>query len=233
MAAWEQQYEEWRKATPFKKKGEMSKLIKILAPYIYKEANKWKGNISPLVIEAEAKKYAIAAVKSYKPGMSALPTHVSNSIKKVSRLIYSGTGAGKIPEGTILLMRKFKEAWARIEDLEHRDPTVEELADEMSLPKYKAEQLYKKLKSEGTLNEDNVTWINSPNNYDDYTGALDVVYYDLATRDKLIMEHAYGYGGKNVLTTSQMATKMNVSPGAISQRKKFIETNIKDVFGNK
>ena len=229
MSNWDAMYRAWNEERdPVLKKTKMTALVKELAPYIQKEANKWKGNLNPTVIDAEAKRNAILAIKSYKPGSSALPTHVSNYVKKVSRLVMSsGTGAIRVPEGTLESMGAFRNAWDSLESYHGREPTIAELEDELALPRYKVEQLLKKHQKEVALTSSNDDFVVSPvyNNADKIR--LDVVYYDLDKIDKRIMEMAFGYGGKPVLGTGQIANRLGRSAGYVSQRKKRIESEIR------
>lgn len=231
MAEWEQPYEEWRKASGYAKKEALARLVTVLQPYISKEANKWKGNLNPVILEAEALKQAIQGIKTYTPGMSALPTHVTNYVKKVSRLAYEQTSAGSIPEELSRQAGMFKKVQQQLEDKHGREATVSELMDELSWPKSRVELMLRKLQSGSSITESNVEFVHSPFHSNTDSNVLDVVYYDLPKRDKLIMEHAYGYGGKPVLTTNALAAKLSVSPGLISQRKLAIESQIKHHLG--
>ncbi|MFA5525222.1 MAG: sigma-70 domain-containing protein [Acholeplasmataceae bacterium] len=46
----------------------------------------------------------------------------------------------------------------------------------------------------------------------------DMVYADLDSRGKVIMEHLTGYNGAPVLPAKEIAKKLKISPAAVSQR---------------
>jgi DNA-directed RNA polymerase specialized sigma subunit len=52
------------------------------------------------------------------------------------------------------------------------------------------------------------------------------VYHDLPQRDKVIMEHKTGFGGKKILSNDQLAKMLNTSPSTISNRVKLITDRI-------
>lgn len=210
----------------------MSDLLAVLAPYIQKEANKWKGNLSPTVLDSEAKRNAIVAIKSYKPGFSALPTHVSNHVKKISRLVYDTSSAGRIPEETVLLMNKAKKSIATFNDQHSRDPSTSELATSLNVPMYKATQITRKLSGQSSIGEANTNLVTAREDFSDLVSKLDVIYYDLSPRDKIIMEHSYGYGGKPMLQNQDIAKKLGTSAGYISQRKTYIDKELKALTKN-
>lgn len=232
MPEWKDRYDVWTKAKGEDKKKAMSELVKTLDPYVFKEANKWKGQLSPKVIDAKAKYHTIQAIKNYDPTKAALPTHVTNQVRQISRTIYS-SGTLSIPEGVLLGMRSFKQAYSRLEDFHGREPLVEELQDELAWPKNKVELLLKKLKSESVINENNASFITQPKYDSSQSMRLSAVYHDLNARDKQIMEHAWGYAGKPILSTTDIAKKTGVSPGFISQRKAVIDKKMTEVLGRR
>jgi hypothetical protein len=47
----------------------------------------------------------------------------------------------------------------------------------------------------------------------------DFLVHDLSGPHRLVFEHTTGYGGKPILTPGELAKKLGVSPGRISQLK--------------
>jgi hypothetical protein len=52
------------------------------------------------------------------------------------------------------------------------------------------------------------------------------VYHDLDPIDQVILEHSLGLHGKQVLPNQDIARKLKLSPGAISQRKVRIQDQL-------
>ena len=52
---------------------------------------------------------------------------------------------------------------------------------------------------------------------------VELVYSDLDETDQLILAHTLGLRGREVLQNQQLAKKLGISPGAVSQRKQRIQ----------
>ena len=60
----------------------------------------------------------------------------------------------------------------------------------------------------------------------DPTGWHEFVYNDLNEVDKAIMEYTLGLHGIKKLPATEIAKKLNISPGAISQRSQRIQAKL-------
>ena len=60
----------------------------------------------------------------------------------------------------------------------------------------------------------------------DPTGWHEFVYNDLNEVDKAIMEYTLGLHGIKQLPTTEIAKKLNISPGAVSQRAQRIQAKL-------
>jgi hypothetical protein len=54
----------------------------------------------------------------------------------------------------------------------------------------------------------------------------DFVYHDLEDTDKLIFRHKVGYRGYPVLPNHEIASRVGLSPAAVTKRSKRIETRL-------
>ena len=55
---------------------------------------------------------------------------------------------------------------------------------------------------------------------------LNFVYDDLSTTDKLIMDMSLGRNGRRSTSTQDIARRLNITPGAVSQRAAKIQSMI-------
>jgi len=60
---------------------------------------------------------------------------------------------------------------------------------------------------------------------------VESIYHDLHPIDQVILEHSFGLHGKDIKPANVVAKLVNLSPGAISQRKSKIQTML-DEFDN-
>jgi DNA-binding CsgD family transcriptional regulator len=64
-------------------------------------------------------------------------------------------------------------------------------------------------------------------NYTKHTDAwIDFVYGDLSPTDKLVMDMTLGRNGRRKASTQDIARRLNISPGAVSQRAAKIQAMI-------
>jgi DNA-directed RNA polymerase specialized sigma subunit len=59
----------------------------------------------------------------------------------------------------------------------------------------------------------------------------DAVYHDLGDIDRVIMQYRTGYRGYHVLSTNEIAKRLKVSPGLISQRARHIQSRLDEFDG--
>ncbi len=138
----------------------MANLLQSLGPLITREVQRASGTLPDSALTAEAKKWAIKAVKSYEPGRGVkLSTHVMNYLQKVRRLNYQYQNVARLPESKQLQFRQYSDALTFLENELGRSPTDEEVAAHLgwskkSVVKY-GKLLYKDFtESEGENRED-------------------------------------------------------------------------------
>jgi len=53
-----------------------------------------------------------------------------------------------------------------------------------------------------------------------------IVYHDLTQRDRFILEHKTGFGGKTVMSTEEIAKALGISPSTVANRVKIISDKL-------
>ena len=119
-------FEQWRKEpTP----QNLSLLLNSLGPLITREVHRASGTLPDSALTAEAKKWAIKAVRTYDPSKGVkLSTHVTNYLQKIRRLNYQYQNVARLPESKQLQFRQYGDAISFLENELSRQPTDEELA---------------------------------------------------------------------------------------------------------
>ena len=118
-----------------------------------------------------------------------------------------------------------------VQDITHeigREPTDRELADRsgISLKRMTHVRSYNPAVAEGTLEGASGEVFGGTRGMGLPEAASvwqRLVYEDLSPRDQKIMEHSMGMHGRKPMANQDIARKLGVSPGAISQRKKIIQ----------
>jgi len=166
-------------------------------------------------LTAKAKLVAAEAVKTYDPEYGAsLETHVSNNLKKLSRIARAHKSPIQLPERTQLDLYALHRSETEYTDKYGQEPDVTQLADYSGIPIKRIKKL--RLSSLAVPSEEaGIEGEEVPNYYEE---ALDYVYQESDYRDRKIMEHKLGYGGAKKMAGNEIAMKLNIDPAQITRR---------------
>jgi len=187
---------------------------------IQSSALKSYGGLGDPFSEGKARILAAEALRSYDPSKgAAINTHLMSQLRRLHR--YSDRNSLiNIPEDVRYGKNRIYEAERELASELDRDPTDSELADRTGfslrkLRKYKSYATAPKLES-SFVDEEGREYMPGVDAGDD--AAIDYVYFDLPATDRKIMEWRTGYNGAKQLSNNEIAKKLRISPGAVSQR---------------
>jgi hypothetical protein len=199
-------------------------ILRRVDPIINKAIQTHVGKPNP-ILRSRARGMALKALATYNPKRSRIQTHLYNHLRGLKRVAGQQSHILKVPERVVLDRRALEMASQELLDELGRDPTDDELAQRTGFSFRRMQRIrgYHPGVSEGFLaglpegglspevqNPESDTWMR-------------VIYDDLGPRDKKIMEWTIGYNGRSVLSNQEIARKLNVTPGAVSQRKAMIQ----------
>lgn len=191
---------------------------------IESEAARYAKFVPLHVVTAEAYRLAKEAAESFKPESgNKFSTHLVNSLKKLSRISTKYGGILRVPENKQFRIHKMNQAEEELQNEYGRPPTMAELSQATGMSLAELTGLKQARKKEVNVSNlayspvfiegDNDEWVH-------------FVYHDLPQRDKVIMEHKIGFGGKPVLSNDELAKMLQTSPSTISNRVKIITDRI-------
>ena len=222
------EYEEWQ-ASPTPEN--MAKVIKTFEPAINSEIQRFNGPKPHL--RSRARALAVKAVKTYKPTEGTqLRSWVITQLQPLARY---GQQMRPVhaPEVAIRQAAHVNRVQQELSDTLGRDPSPEELADEVGIPMQRIQKIRKMVKptvSEGTLSETDADENSSSTPGVSVANKLDVsqeaVYDSLDARDKAIFDMKTGLHGKAMLSNQEIARRLGVTPALISQRSATIANQI-------
>lgn len=232
MADYSKDTELWRSWSRLRSDTNMQNLLAQLDPLIQSEVNRWAGSLARPLLEIEAKRLAIDAIGSFSPsGGASLGSHVMNSLKRLSRLVYTHQNVGRIPEHQVLKLQSYNVAVNNLKDQLGRDPTVQEISEDLRWSKPYLARFQKSLRKEYVESGD------TPPIFDTNSGSsgtIDFVYNDLPTLHKKIFEHTTGYGGAKILDNSELMKKLHLTQGQYSyQKRQVIDKVERALYGKK
>jgi len=205
-------------------------LITQMKPVIYKATQINQGALSPAVIEAEAKLQALKAFKTYDPAKNVkLSTHVTNYMQKVNRINYQYQDIYSVPESRRIKFTTFNNAKERLREELGRDPTAEELANDLKWSRSEVQRFFSEQRYELSDSQPHHSDLGMHDTRD--KTMLSYIYNDLTPQQKLLLEHTTGYGGKKILDNSGLTKKLGMTQSQLSYSKRQLAGIIKEKMG--
>lgn len=209
-----------------KKKKKLGTLLQHFDPVIQHRVNQFAGVPIPrTAIEAEAKKQAAIALRTYNPKKGAsLKTHVTNRMPKVFRYVARRQNIGTIPEHRVAKINTFKKIKEYMTETKGREPTTLELADELAWTPQEVSRMEAELRKDlgHSLTFQDAAFLDFNQNME----TINFAYYSLTPREQLVYDYTVGAHGKQHLPASGIAKKIGVSPSQISKIKKRVVERI-------
>ncbi|HSN72859.1 MAG TPA: sigma-70 domain-containing protein [Steroidobacteraceae bacterium] len=211
-------YEAWRSN---QRPEQMTQLLDAARPVIDRALSAYAGGNKALT--GRAKRLAIDAFKTFDPTRGAkLRTHLYIRLQPLQRAYTKRTSPLAVPERVQLDLLRLQQTERAMRDELNREPADMELAERLNMSPRRIAHVRafsKGLVSEGQLR--------SPEGEPLQLGLQQVspddlwveyVHHDLSPIDKKIFEWKTGIYGKKMLSTNEIARRLNISPSAVSQR---------------
>ena len=221
-----QSYQQW-KTLP--NKTTTGALLRTVNPVIDKAIHSYGGGSkgSP-TLRSRARKLALDAMPTYNPAKGSLQTHLLSQLRRLQRVAGQEQQIISVPEQIVLNRRQLAESEREMRDELGRDPSDGEIADRTGLS----------IKRIGYIRGAHVpvaegTATDRPgvSSGEQFTPASTIpgrdpgadewarfVYEDLGNKDQAIMDFTLGMNGAPKLQLTEIARRVGLSPGAVSQR---------------
>lgn len=207
----------------------MQRVLDRMNPVVQSEVNRWSGTLARPLLELEAKRLAAEAIKSYSPKRgAALATHVTNRLRKLSRLSYTHQNVARIPEYQTMQFHTYQSAKTDLEDKLGREPSGAELSDQLGWSKPYLSRFQNSLRKEFLESGEPPPIFDKPS---DDARLIDFLYNDLPPQQQTLFQHTTGYLGSPVLSNQQLMKKLKMSQGQLSYQKRLLTNHIKDATG--
>lgn len=218
--------EAWRMWRASGSTRDLEELLNRLEPLIQREVQKWGSTVPAAALSARARLLTVDALRKYDPNMgAAVGTHVASQIRKLSRHVYPYQNVARLPENKQLSYNTYQVAQQRLTDNMGREPTSDELSDELGWTPKKVGDFRKAF----GLQE----FVESQGAYFDAGQSPDMMvdfyYHGLAPQDKLLFEDITGYGGKSSMNNTKLMRKHKLTQGQLSYRKRKFIADIKKI----
>lgn len=204
----------WKKWKQTRSQQDLEALLKQMAPVIRRESARWSNILPQTMLENEAKLLAIKAFETYNPNAgTALSTHVTNQLQKLSRTAYARQSSVSVPEQKRLLFNNYVKAKSQLEDMHGRPPTLDEVADHMRLPPKRLQGVVELVgKREYMESGDGPAFMM----YMDDPEVVHLAYHDMTPVQKKIFEMRTGYNGNAVKNAPGIMHETGLTQGQLS-----------------
>ena len=186
------------------------------------------ANTNDPIMRSRARQLVLKALPRYDPSRSQLGTFITSQLRGLKREAAKQGRILSMPERVAMERGALLGAEAEFEDANGRSPSVQELADKtgLSVRRITYVRKFRSPVAEGTIEaanegtENEAPQIAVRGHSDPWA---DVVYDSLDNTNKRIFEWTSGYGGAPKLSGEEIAKKLRLTPGAVSQRKARIQ----------
>jgi DNA-directed RNA polymerase specialized sigma subunit len=220
-------WEQWKRT---KNTRTLGQLMTRLNPLIHREVNKWQYTVPPAALMSKGRLLTVDALKTYNPNKgAAIGTHVTSRLRKLSRFAYPMQNVARMPENKQLLFNTFEGAKGRLYDELGREPTVEEMSDELAWSRKKVQDFQRSfgrrelVESEGAFQDERA----------EEAPLVDFYYHGLPPDDKLLFEDITGYGGNAPMKNAALGRKYKLTQGQLSYKKRKFTEQIKSIQSGK
>lgn len=212
----------------------MMTLLHAASPVMDKALTTYAGGEKAL--RTRAKQLALDAFDTYdsKQG-TKLRTHLMIRLQPLRRDYLQRVTPVAVPERVQQDRYRMEQAERMLNDALGHEPSDDELADNLGLSQRRIAHIRKFTR--GTLLEGQMV---SPEGEQLLPGSaqlspedvwVEYVHHDLDPRDKKILEWKTGLHGKQILSNNEIAKRLRLSPGAVSQRAAKIALRIEEGAG--
>lgn len=223
-------YRQWQ-AEPTQ--ANLSQVVNTATPFISKAVQRHLQTTDPVSI-GRAKAIFIKALPRYDANMASLPTFIDRQLQPMIRWQATRDGAVKLPDRMRTDMAQLARAEKDFVDEFGRAPSTRQLADFSGLSQRRIanirqakQQVHTGSAPVGEADGETPAEFSEMPVYNDQAASqawLNIVKDDLSDIDQFILEHTVGMDGAEILSNRDIAHKLKLSPGAISQRKAKIQS---------
>ena len=204
-------------------------LLRAVSPFIDKTVQSIPG-ADANYLKIRGKVLAMNAMGKYDPEQSSLETYLTHQLMPLRRTARQQMNVLGLPDRMLMASQQLDGAEVELTDELGRMPTTQELSDRMQISAKQIERIRRMAHARNTgtfLTPDEEGTVGGGS---EVVGRLPDAYrhqYVMSALEKdpkslLIYEHDQQLHGRPKLSTNELAEKLGLSPGAISQRRQRI-----------
>ncbi len=199
-------------------------VLDAVSPVIDEAMRSYAGTESQAATaRAKAKTLTLEAVRRYDPARAKLRTHLLSHLRGLRRAVERQSGGVYVPEQWRIDSRTVAATHADLRDELGRDPSDAEVADRTRIPLDRVRRSRKVPLVMGSSRAGGEGVQLAAPSERAWNKWVEGVYHELHPTDQVVLEHSFGLFGNPVSSGQDVAKRLNLSPGAVSQRKARIQ----------
>lgn len=213
-----------KRATP----ATRSEFLTTVKPILQSAVRTAGGRSASPLLHGHAKRLALSAVESYDPQKGRLRSHLLSQLRRLHRISLQQQQIIQMPERVIMDRQTLADAESTLAVNLGRDPADQEISDftGLSLRRLAHIRKAKQPLSQGSMLAADGEFDPAASRVGDDSGEKEwqeFVYADLGSKNKAIMDYMLGMHGTPKKSLTEIAKRLGLSPGAISQRAQRIQ----------
>lgn len=217
-----------------KDKQYTGQILQYLKPTI-NSALKSFGGSQQQHLKIQAAKLALASLQTFDPAKNIQPsTHVFHNLQRLNRIRRDRQNIIHIPQTALYQQQMIAAKQSQLQDQLGREPSIQQLSDFIGMSAQRINKI--KNKQLNTINQSSAisqttgqsTFSKKVQTDKDY---LQYTYKSLGPIQQKILQWSTGMYNKPILSNQQIAAKLQITPGAVSQRKARIQQVLSQVRG--
>ena len=211
-------YESWRRQPD---SSHTTAVVQALDPVISKALHGY-GFGGDSLARTTAQLHLAKALPRFDPSRGKLSSFAVTELQRLQRVLPRQQYALPVPEAAAFDLRDLKLAETELSAELGRDATMAELSDKTGLSRLRITRLRQRfgrpeVSESAFVSEAGYTDLPGVNSRSE-AAWVDAVYDEVDPVDKKIMEWSMGRGGQPVLSKTEIARRLNISPAAVTQR---------------
>jgi DNA-directed RNA polymerase specialized sigma subunit len=182
------------------------------------------GQLPDAAIKADMVQHLHRAMETYDQSKGAqLNTHIVNHLRHTGRFLRTYTNIGKIPEPRAQQVGMYQARTSQLQDILGRDPTTQELADDLNVDNSDIELLRKELRRDILTEEKTQGMSEFAEETPKALEQMHFLHMELNPEQQNVLEHTYGMHGRlPVETNEDLARVLNMTPQKVRAIKRQI-----------
>lgn len=195
----------------------LGELYHSLTPIVRRVSMGYRGNLPEAYIDASVKKHMLDALHTWDPKKSQMNTHIMHRMKKVTRDVTQYQNPGRLAEASHHHVTNFQNVHSNLREELGRDPTHAEVGQVMGKTPGEVARLQSGTRRDLAAVEGQNMW-KTPEPLQ-RNAMLEDFQHELDPLERSVFHMTFGMGGHEPTQAKDIAAKLGLSQGRVSQIK--------------